>query len=162
MKNYADVLEIDDFNYHINRYLSQLDEKSLIVTDGTSYAYDFPDVIKALKNVHLIILSATNEVNGNLTTLQFEFILPSGKLFFQAHWTAYKDIRADELVESLSVLKRQSLLKYLVYKDRVGLVKVPYVLSEILKIVFQIIGDDKKYGEEKYKEWSARFGRVYK
>jgi len=161
LKNFANILNNQDFNYHINRYLQKLEEQTLYIADGTSYTYDFPEVVDALQDIHLIVLSATNKINGNLTTLQFEFILPYGKLMFQANWTAYKDIRASELVNSLAVLKKRNLLKNIVYRDDYnGLIKIPFTLEEILKIIFKLIGNDTIYTQKQYEEWAIEFGKI--
>lgn len=161
LKNFSNILNNQDFNYHINRYLQKLEEQTLYIADGTSYAKDFPEVVNALQDIHLIVLSATDKINDNLTTLQFEFILPYGKLIFQANWTAYKDIRADELVDSLAVFKKHNLLKNVVYRDtNNALIKIPFSLEEILKTIFKLIDNDTIYTQEQYEKWAIKFGKI--
>ena len=53
------------------------------------------------------------------------------------------------------------LLKFIVYNTEYNkLIKIPYTLEEIIKIIFKIINNDTIYNDEDYKKWANQFASI--
>lgn len=96
------IVTPDFFYAQLNRFLLSNNNR-IDLYNGTSYP-DFPEFIKYLlpENIGLIQISQRKDVNANVeATLDCSITLLNGIVRVTAHWCAYKDVRANEIVTSL-------------------------------------------------------------
>lgn len=95
----ARVMEPRDFSQQLSLLVAQCPNRELVVTDGTSYPAGFEHILKSIVDLQLIILKGRTDVNNAVEkTLGIDFLVPAGVLSLRPHWTAYKEIRAQELL----------------------------------------------------------------
>lgn len=92
------------FTAQLNRIMRENGGR-LIVSDGTSSPSFFPLLDKiAQEGIGFIDIYAANDVNQNVeATLACDILLDEGVINVKAHWCAYKDIRAEEIISTLLV-----------------------------------------------------------
>ncbi|MCU7800448.1 MAG: hypothetical protein KZQ70_09935 [gamma proteobacterium symbiont of Lucinoma myriamae] len=159
LSTYATILQ-DRLIPQLDRYFQETKKTDLIVHDATSFANHFPFIIEALNDdqVDIVRLSPTRLVNPNVDfTLLIEIILSSGNvLSFQAHWTAYKNIRADELVSSVKKVWKKFEDKILLCRESGEVLRPEVDPSLFIQQVFKLIEEDR-YTSEEYQKWGDSF-----
>lgn len=115
----ADKVSETFFTSQLNRFLN-LNSGRLLVSEGTSQPnfYGLIDNIKS-SSIGFIEIYGRTDVNSALeATLACDLYLDQGVVTVAPHWTAYKDVRADEIVSSLLVplhlkgLQTKSFVRY--------------------------------------------------
>jgi len=98
----GNIVSPEFFYAQLNRILLSYNNR-IDLYDGTSHP-DFPKFIKYLppENIGMIQIGQRKDVNDNVkTTLDCSIFLTNGIVRVTAHWCAYKEIRADEIVSTL-------------------------------------------------------------
>lgn len=108
------------FNTALNRVLRDNTNHTVRATCGTS----FPDFIGLLKvidtdTVSRVVIGARTDRNQSVkSTLDCKLYLPEGILHIVPHWCAYKELRAEEVVNTLvKPLTWNGLLKHTFISD---------------------------------------------
>jgi len=104
----ASICGVKHFTAQIRRFLRT--HGLLVLTEGTSHP-PFPELIKHLETeeIGLVQIGAREDVNSNVpATLDCSLMFVEGIVSVRPHWTAYKEIRADEIVTSLLVPLHES------------------------------------------------------
>lgn len=97
-------VEKNSFTAQLNRLLNKVG-CNLIVNDGTSYP-DFHTLIDHIETdkISMIELEARTDINEAVdATLACNIYLTEGVLNVRPHWCGYKEIRADEIIDTLLV-----------------------------------------------------------
>lgn len=97
-------VEKQSFTAQLNRLLTKAD-CHVIVNDGTSYP-DFHTLINHIESeaISMIELEARTDINESVNaTLACNIYLAEGVLHVRPHWCGYKEIRADEIIDTLLV-----------------------------------------------------------
>ena len=91
------------FNACIDQHLREHDDHFLRVVDNTSHP-DFSSLVEAFPPdmIGRVVVGARGDRNASVkATLFCTLYFPCGLVSVQPHWTAYKDIRAAEIVKTL-------------------------------------------------------------
>lgn len=121
IEDLADKVEPAFFTRQLNRFVAE-HGGHVRVSDGTSHPpfWKFIDSIQP-SSVGYIEIYARTDINDNVdATLACDIVLDTGVVSVVAHWCAYKDIRADEIVSTLLVplyLKGLHVRTYLRWED---------------------------------------------
>lgn len=91
------------FTSQVERLFEEYKGFTLVLTDGTSHP-DFESVLKKIDKdrIGLVKVFQRNDVNTNVDcTLACELYFKYGVIEVRPHWTAYKDIRMQEVFTTL-------------------------------------------------------------
>ncbi|GGM25821.1 hypothetical protein ACFQDN_22120 [Pseudomonas asuensis] len=125
----------------IRRLLNE--QKGIVLTDGSS-SPPFDDFINLLEHdqIGYIRISNRTDVNPNLkATLECTLLFVEGPLPVIAHWTAYKELRAWEIVRTLLIpLRRSGLINRTVYMDGNDEKTMPADTADQVKLLFRLTG----------------------
>ncbi len=101
---YADITTPKYFKRALNRCLRDIPNNRIIASDASTHPAGFAKILSLLDadDIGLTVIGRRTDVNDNVKyTLDCQLLLEEGILHVQPHWTAYKEIRAEEIVTTL-------------------------------------------------------------
>jgi hypothetical protein len=137
----ASICGPSHFTAQVCRFLRE--HNQLVMSDGTSHP-PFADLLSQLeaKEIGLVRLGVRTDVNDNVpATLECTLVFVEGVVTVRPHWTAYKEIRAWEIVTSLlKPLHQNGLIGRTVHEQDGELKKIGADIESQIRLLFGLSG----------------------
>jgi len=138
------------FKRALNRCLRNAPDNRIIASDTSTHPPGFAKILSLLDtdDIGLAVIGRRTDINVDIKyTLDCQLWLEEGILDVQPHWTAYKEIRAEEIVTTLlKPLMKKDLFSYTFINDNYesnhhdwqSISKLSEV--ELVSIIFKLAG----------------------